>query len=105
LKKTKNSIDDERSKERALETPRYRTRVAKKLNFKIHLKVRFDLDQQEGEYLISKMKPSKKNWVVFNESREFEEMRARSKTQKWDENTKIILRKYFKMQSVELAAP
>jgi hypothetical protein len=51
------------------------------------------------------MKPSKKNWVCLMKAAEFEEMRARSKTQKWDDVHKHLLRKYFKMQRVELAAP
>ena len=96
-------------KERALETLRYMNVELQKLELKndIQSKVRFDLDQQQREYFLhQQMKTIQEELGGVSNEQEFEEMRTRSKSQKWDEKTEKHFEKEFsKLQRMNPQAP
>ncbi len=96
-------------KERALETLRYMNVEFQKLELKndIQSKVRFDLDQQQREYFLhQQMKTIQEELGGVSNEQEFEEMRTRAKSQKWDDKTKKHFEKEFsKMQRMNPQAP
>ena len=96
-------------KERALETLRYMNVELQKLELKndIQSKVRFDLDQQQREYFLhQQMKTIQEELGGVSNEQEFEEMRTRAKTKKWDEKTQKHFEKEFsKMQRMNPQAP
>ncbi|MEG1266882.1 MAG: endopeptidase La [Myroides sp.] len=77
-------------KERALETLRRMNTELQKLNLKndIQTKVRIDLDQQQKEYFLhQQIKTIQEELGGVSHEQEFEEMRTKAKSKKWD--TKI----------------
>ena len=96
-------------KERALETLRYMNVELQKLELKndIQSKVRFDLDQQQREYFLhQQMKTIQEELGGVSNEQEFEEMRQRAKTKKWDDKTNKHFEKEFsKMQRMNPQAP
>ncbi|MBC7524662.1 MAG: endopeptidase La [Flavobacterium sp.] len=96
-------------KERALETLRYMNVELQKLELKndIQSKVRFDLDQQQREYFLhQQMKTIQEELGGVSNEQEFEEMRVRAKSQKWDDKTQKHFEKEFsKMQRMNPQAP
>lgn len=96
-------------KERALETLRYMNVEFQKLELKndIQSKVRFDLDQQQREYFLhQQMKTIQEELGGVSNEQEFEEMRTRSKTKKWNEKTQKHFEKEFsKLQRMNPQAP
>jgi ATP-dependent Lon protease len=96
-------------KERALETLRYMNVELQKMEIKndIQSKVRFDLDQQQREYFLhQQMKTIQEELGGVSNEQEFEEMRQRAKSQKWDEKTQMHFEKEFsKMQRMNPQAP
>jgi len=77
-------------KERALETLRFMNIEQQKLELKndIQSKVRFDLDQQQREYFLQQqMKTIQEELGGVSHDQEIEDMRAKSKTKKWNEKT------------------
>ena len=96
-------------KERALETLRYMNVEFQKLELKndIQSKVRFDLDQQQREYFLhQQMKTIQEELGGVSNEQEFEEMRTRAKSQKWDDKTQKHFEKEFsKMQRMNPQAP
>lgn len=77
-------------KERALETLRRMNTELQKLNLKndIQTKVRIDLDQQQKEYFLhQQIKTIQEELGGVSHEQEFEEMRKKAKSKKWD--TKI----------------
>jgi ATP-dependent Lon protease len=96
-------------KERALETLRYMNVEFQKLTLKndIQSKVRFDLDQQQREYFLhQQMKTIQEELGGVSNEQEFEEMRARAKTKKWEEKTQNHFEKEFsKLQRMNPQAP
>ncbi len=110
------SVDEKQSllqmnvlKERALETLRYMNIEFQKLELKndIQSKVRFDLDQQQREYFLhQQMKTIQEELGGVSYEQEFEEMRQRAKTKKWDEKTQKYYEKEFaKLQRMNPQAP
>ena len=96
-------------KERALETLRYMNVEFQKLELKndIQSKVRFDLDQQQREYFLHQQMKTIQEELggVYNEQ-EFEDMRLRAKTKKWNEKTQKYFEKEFsKLQRMNPQAP
>ena len=96
-------------KERALETLRYMNVEFQKLELKndIQSKVRFDLDQQQREYFLhQQMKTIQEELGGVSNEQEFEDMRLRSKTKKWNEKTQKYFEKEFgKLQRMNPQAP
>jgi ATP-dependent Lon protease len=96
-------------KERALETLRYMNVEFQKLTLKndIQSKVRFDLDQQQREYFLhQQMKTIQEELGGVSNEQEFEDMRARAKTKKWEEKTQNHFEKEFsKLQRMNPQAP
>ena len=96
-------------KERALETLRYMNVELQKLELKndIQSKVRFDLDQQQREYFLhQQMKTIQEELGGVSNEQEFEEMRQRAKTKKWNEKTQSHFDKEFgKLQRMNPQAP
>jgi ATP-dependent Lon protease len=96
-------------KERALETLRYMNVEFQKLELKndIQSKVRFDLDQQQREYFLhQQMKTIQEELGGVSNEQEFEDMRTRSKTKKWNEKTQKHFEKEFsKLQRMNPQAP
>ena len=85
-------------KDRALETLRFMNLELQKLELKnnIQSKVRFDLDQQQREYFLhQQMKTIQEELGGVSNEQEFEEMRTRAKTKKWDEKTEKHFEKEF----------
>lgn len=74
-------------KERALETLRRMNTELQKLNLKndIQTKVRIDLDQQQKEYFLhQQIKTIQEELGGVSHEQEFEEMRKKAKSKKWD---------------------
>ncbi|HUH26254.1 MAG TPA: endopeptidase La [Flavobacterium sp.] len=74
-------------KERALETLRRMNMELQKLNLKndIQTKVRIDLDQQQKEYFLhQQIKTIQEELGGLSHEQEFEELRKKAKTKKWD---------------------
>src|SRR5690606_18723072 len=74
-------------KERALETLRRMNTELQKLNLKndIQTKVRIDLDQQQKEYFLhQQIKTIQEELGGVSHEQEFEEMRTKAKSKKWD---------------------
>lgn len=96
-------------KERALETLRYMNIEFQKLELKndIQSKVRFDLDQQQREYFLhQQMKTIQEELGGVSNEQEFEEMRQRAKSKKWNEKTQKYFEKEFaKLQRMNPQAP
>jgi ATP-dependent Lon protease len=96
-------------KERALETLRYMNLELQKLELKndIQSKVRFDLDQQQREYFLhQQMKTIQEELGGVSNEQEFEEMRTRSKSQKWEEKAQKHFEKEFsKLQRMNPQSP
>lgn len=96
-------------KERALETLRYMNVEFQKLELKndIQSKVRFDLDQQQREYFLhQQMKTIQEELGGVSNEQEFEEMRTRSKSKKWNEKAQKHFEKEFsKLQRMNPQAP
>ena len=96
-------------KDRALETLKYMNLELQKLELKnnIQSKVRFDLDQQQREYFLQQqMKTIQEELGGVSNEQEFEEMRTRAKTKKWDDKTKEHFEKEFsKMQRTNPQSP
>jgi len=96
-------------KERALETLRYMNVEFQKLELKndIQSKVRFDLDQQQREYFLhQQMKTIQEELGGVSNEQEFEDMRQRAKTKKWDDKTSKHFEKEFsKLQRMNPQAP
>lgn len=96
-------------KERALETLRYMNLELQKLELKndIQSKVRFDLDQQQREYFLhQQMKTIQEELGGVSNEQEFEEMRTRAKSQKWDEKAQKHFEKEFsKLQRMNPQSP
>lgn len=96
-------------KDRAMETLRYMNVELQKLELKndIQSKVRFDLDQQQREYFLhQQMKTIQEELGGVSNEQEFEEMRERSKSQKWDEKTQKHFEKEFsKLQRMNPQSP
>jgi ATP-dependent Lon protease len=96
-------------KERALETLRYMNLELQKLELKndIQSKVRFDLDQQQREYFLhQQMKTIQEELGGVSNEQEFEDMRQRAITKKWDDKTKSHFEKEFsKLQRMNPQAP
>lgn len=96
-------------KERALETLRFMNVELQKLELKndIQSKVRFDLDQQQREYFLhQQMKTIQEELGGVSNEQEFEEMRMRAKTKKWNEKTQAHFDKEFgKLQRMNPQAP
>lgn len=96
-------------KERALETLRYMNVEFQKLELKndIQSKVRFDLDQQQREYFLhQQMKTIQEELGGVSNEQEFEEMRTRSKSKKWNEKTlKHFEKEFSKLQRMNPQAP
>lgn len=96
-------------KERALETLRYMNVEFQKLELKndIQSKVRFDLDQQQREYFLhQQMKTIQEELGGVSNEQEFEEMRTRAKSKKWNEKTQKHFEKEFsKLQRMNPQAP
>ncbi|RAR70691.1 endopeptidase La [Flavobacterium aciduliphilum] len=96
-------------KERALETLRYMNIELQKLELKndIQSKVRFDLDQQQREYFLhQQMKTIQEELGGVSNEQEFEDMRQRAKSKKWDEKTSLHFEKEFsKLQRMNPQAP
>ncbi len=85
-------------KDRALETLRFMNLELQKLELKnnIQSKVRFDLDQQQREYFLhQQMKTIQEELGGVSNEQEFEDMRTRAKTKKWDEKTEKHFEKEF----------
>ena len=85
-------------KDRALETLRFMNLELQKLELKnnIQSKVRFDLDQQQREYFLhQQMKTIQEELGGVSNEQEFEEMRTRAKTKKWDEKSQKHFEKEF----------
>lgn len=77
-------------KERALETLRRMNTELQKLNLKndIQTKVRIDLDQQQKEYFLhQQIKTIQEELGGVSHEQEFEELRNKAKTKKWDAKT------------------
>lgn len=82
------SIND--LKDRALETLRFMNLEFQKLELKndIQSKVRFDLDQQQREYFLhQQIKTIQEELGGVSQEQEVEDLRTKSKTKIWDENT------------------
>ena len=96
-------------KERALETLRYMNVELQKLELKnnIQSKVRFDLDQQQREYFLhQQMKTIQEELGGASQEEELDEMSAKAKTKKWDENTqKHFDKELSKMRRMNPQAP
>lgn len=96
-------------KERALETLRYMNVELQKLTLKndIQSKVRFDLDQQQREYFLhQQMKTIQEELGGVSNEQDFEEMRSRAKSKKWDEKAQKHFDKEFsKLQRMNPQAP
>jgi ATP-dependent Lon protease len=96
-------------KERALETLRYMNVEFQKLELKndIQSKVRFDLDQQQREYFLhQQMKTIQEELGGVSNEQEFEDMRLRAKTKKWNDKTQKYFEKEFsKLQRMNPQAP
>ncbi len=96
-------------KERALETLRFMNVELQKLELKndIQSKVRFDLDQQQREYFLhQQMKTIQEELGGVSNEQEFEDMRMRAKTKKWNEKTQSLFEKEFnKLQRMNPQAP
>lgn len=96
-------------KERALETLRYMNVELQKLTLKndIQSKVRFDLDQQQREYFLhQQMKTIQEELGGVSNEQDFEEMRNRAKTKKWEEKAQKHFEKEFsKLQRMNPQAP
>ncbi len=96
-------------KERALETLRYMNVEFQKLELKndIQSKVRFDLDQQQREYFLhQQMKTIQEELGGVSNEQEFEEMRTRAKSKKWNDKTQKHFEKEFsKLQRMNPQAP
>lgn len=96
-------------KDRAMETLRYMNVEFQKLELKndIQSKVRFDLDQQQREYFLQQqMKTIQEELGGVSNEQEFEEMRERSKSQKWNEKTQKHFEKEFsKLQRMNPQSP
>ena len=96
-------------KERALETLRFMNVELQKLELKndIQSKVRFDLDQQQREYFLhQQMKTIQEELGGVSNEQEFEDMRMRAKTKKWNEKTQQLFDKEFaKLQRMNPQAP
>jgi ATP-dependent Lon protease len=96
-------------KERALETLRFMNVELQKLELKndIQSKVRFDLDQQQREYFLhQQMKTIQEELGGVSNEQEFEDMRLRAKTKKWNEKTQKLFDKEFsKLQRMNPQAP
>ena len=96
-------------KNRALETLKYMNLEFQKLELKnnIQSKVRFDLDQQQREYFLQQqMKTIQEELGGVSNEQEFEEMRTRAKTKKWDAKTQEHFEKEFsKMQRTNPQSP
>ena len=78
-------------KERALETLRRMNTELQKLNLKndIQTKVRIDLDQQQKEYFLhQQIKTIQEELGGVSHEQEFEEMRTKAKSKKWDAKIK-----------------
>ncbi len=78
-------------KERALETLRRMNTELQKLNLKndIQTKVRIDLDQQQKEYFLhQQIKTIQEELGGVSNEQEFEEMRTKAKSKKWDSKIK-----------------
>lgn len=78
-------------KERALETLRRMNTELQKLNLKndIQTKVRIDLDQQQKEYFLhQQIKTIQEELGGVSHEQEFEEMRTKAKSKKWDSKIK-----------------
>ncbi len=96
-------------KERALETLRFMNVELQKLELKndIQSKVRFDLDQQQREYFLhQQMKTIQEELGGVSNEQEFEDMRTRAKTKKWNEKIQKQFEKEFsKLQRMNPQAP
>jgi ATP-dependent Lon protease len=96
-------------KDRAMETLRYMNVELQKLELKndIQSKVRFDLDQQQREYFLhQQMKTIQEELGGVSNEQEFEEMRERSKSQKWDVKAQKHFEKEFsKLQRMNPQSP
>lgn len=96
-------------KERALETLRFMNVELQKLELKndIQSKVRFDLDQQQREYFLhQQMKTIQEELGGVSNEQEFEDMRMRAKTKKWNQKTQELFEKEFgKLQRMNPQAP
>ena len=96
-------------KERALETLRFMNLEFQKLELKnnIQSKVRFDLDQQQKEYFLQQqMKTIQEELGGASNEQDFEEMKTRAKTKKWDEKVKLHYEKEFgKLQRTNPQSP
>ncbi|POS02810.1 ATP-dependent Lon protease [Flavobacterium croceum DSM 17960] len=101
------SIND--LKERALETLRFMHIELQKLEIKnnIQSKVRFDLDQQQREYFLhQQMKTIQEELGGVSNEQEFEEMREKAKSKKWDEKvSKHFEKEFSKLQRMNPQAP
>lgn len=83
-------------KDRALETLRFMNLELQKLELKndIQSKVRFDLDQQQREYFLhQQMKTIQEELGGVSHDQEVDDMRAKGKSKKWNEKTKIQFEK------------
>ena len=96
-------------KDRALETLRFMNVELQKLELKndIQSKVRFDLDQQQREYFLhQQMKTIQEELGGVSHDEEIEDMRAKAKLKKWDENTqKSFDKELSKLQRMNPQAP
>jgi ATP-dependent Lon protease len=96
-------------KERALETLRFMNVELQKLELKndIQSKVRFDLDQQQREYFLhQQMKTIQEELGGVSNEQEFEDMRIRAKSKKWNEKIQKQFEKEFsKLQRMNPQAP
>ena len=96
-------------KERALTTLKYMNVEFQKLELKndIQSKVRFDLDQQQREYFLhQQMKTIQEELGGVSQEEEIEELRAKSKTKKWDQKTqKHFDKELSKMQRSNPQSP
>lgn len=85
-------------KSRALETLKFMNIELQKLEIKndIQSKVRFDLDQQQREYFLhQQMKTIQEELGGVSNEQEFEEMRTKSQSKKWNDKTKEHFEKEF----------
>ena len=96
-------------KDRALETLRFMNVELQKLELKndIQSKVRFDLDQQQREYFLhQQMKTIQEELGGVSHDEEIEDMRAKAKLKKWDDNTqKSFDKELSKLQRMNPQAP
>jgi ATP-dependent Lon protease len=96
-------------KERALDTLKHMNMELQKLELKndIQTKVRIDLDQQQREYFLhQQMKTIQEELGGVTYEQEFEEMRQRAKSKKWDEKTaKNFEKEFSKFQRMNPQSP